>query len=103
MDRAHGEPRLSGIIDPYPALAMPFYDLAHAFSGWGADLSPETLLPAAEALGRWQLPDQRTLMEELLPVLYWQASACLSWHPEDFHRYPEAWHYWTNRLTEASG
>jgi hypothetical protein len=90
---------LNAVIDPYPIVGYPIYDLAFAFVSWPNGLEPEAILPAAQALrdaGRWQ-PNgdlRRTLWEEVLIALYMRMGTCMVHHPKDLPAYLAAWPRW---------
>jgi hypothetical protein len=90
---------LSAVLDPYPIVGYPVYDLAFAFVSWPNGLEPEAILPAAEALqdaGRWwpNGEPRRILWEEVLIALYLRLGTCLVHHPKDFPAYLAAWPRW---------
>jgi Ser/Thr protein kinase RdoA (MazF antagonist) len=90
---------LRAVLDPYPLVGYPVYDLAFAFVSWPNGLEPEAILSAAEALrdaGRWRPNGEprRILWEEVLIALYLRMGTCLVYHPKDFPAYLAAWPRW---------
>ncbi|HEV2125298.1 MAG TPA: phosphotransferase [Chloroflexota bacterium] len=90
---------LHAVLDPYPLVGYPIFDLAFAFVSWPNDLDLEAILPAAEALrasSRW-LPNgdpRRILCEEVLIALYKRMGTCMVHHPRDLPAYLAAWPRW---------
>jgi hypothetical protein len=90
---------LRAVLDPYPLVGYPIFDLAFAFVSWPNGLEPEAILPAAEALrasGRWQPNgDPRGILwEEVLIALYNRMGTCLVHHPRDLPAYLAGWSRW---------
>jgi hypothetical protein len=90
---------LNAVIDPYPLVGYPIYDLAFAFVSWPNGFDPEAILLAADALrgsGRWR-PNgepQQLLWEQVLIALYMRMATCLVHHPRDLPAYLAAWPRW---------
>lgn len=98
---------LAAVIDPRPVAGEPIWDLAAAFVSWPGDLTPETVLPAADALeraGRWRPQPEdrlRVLLEEVLIALYAWTGVCVRYLPDDVPHYVDAWNGWAGLLRSA--
>lgn len=89
---------LTGVIDPSPMIGPPLYDLVFAFCSSPDDLSPDTLLDAADAMPAGDsgpLP-RSLLIRETVIQLYYRIATCLRHHPDDLPAYLEAWAEWKN-------
>ncbi|QHW31507.1 phosphotransferase [Paenibacillus rhizovicinus] len=85
--------QLAGIIDPFPKIGRPLYDLLYAFCSSPDDLHLPILLQAVERAGLPPMHEQ-ALIEDMLMAMYFRMATCLTYHSEDISRYQEAWSEW---------
>jgi aminoglycoside phosphotransferase (APT) family kinase protein len=83
--------QLVGVIDPFPVIGEPIYDLVYAFCSTPDDLDLETIAPAVAVLPTWQSNKQTDLHQEVLLGLYLRIATCMCHHPTDLPQYLEAW------------
>jgi hypothetical protein len=95
------EEKLVGVIDPFPVIGEPIYDLVYAFCSTPDDLNMDTIAPAVALLHTWQPTDATQLYHEILLGLYLRLSKCLRHHPSDLPRYLAAWKQWNSELKVA--
>lgn len=91
------ENKLYGVIDPFPVLGDPIYDLIYAFCSTPEDLAKETIDEVVEK-SVFHNRARTILYEEIVIVLYCRLDACLRHHPEDLDVYLKAWRYWMDQI-----
>ncbi|HEK9099988.1 aminoglycoside phosphotransferase family protein [Bacillus pfraonensis] len=93
------EHTLYGVIDPYPVLGDPIYDLIYAFCSTPKELTRETIDEVVEK-SVFHNRAREALYEEVVIVLYCRLDTCLRHHPENLEAYLQAWRYWMNLIHE---
>ncbi|MCI0765443.1 aminoglycoside phosphotransferase family protein [Bacillus sp. TL12] len=91
------ENKLYGVIDPFPVLGDPIYDLIYAFCSTPEELTTEMVDEIVEK-SIFRNRAREVLYEEVAIVLYCRLDACVRHHPEDLDAYLKAWHYWMNQI-----
>jgi hypothetical protein len=94
--------RLIGVIDPFPAIGEPIFDLVYAFCSTPDDLTVETLESVAAMLPNWQPQHAAHLHQEVLLGLYARLARCLRHHPDDLPQYLDAWKLWKSEWAERT-
>ncbi|MEN1936579.1 aminoglycoside phosphotransferase family protein [Paenibacillus sp. 102] len=91
------ENKLYGVIDPFPVLGDPIYDLIYAFCSTPEELTRETIDEIVEK-SVFHTRVRKILYEEVVIALYCRLDACLRHHPEDLDVYLKAWCYWMDQI-----
>ncbi|WP_248928492.1 phosphotransferase [Paenibacillus hamazuiensis] len=89
------EGKLSGVIDPIPAIGRKRYDLLYAFCSSPDELTMPALIQTVSELETVEEIDRKVLIGDMLLALYSRLSTCLKYHPKDLIAYLQAWSYWT--------
>jgi len=90
------ENKLYGVIDPFPVLGDPLYDLIYAFCSTPEDLTKEAIGYVMEQCIFYK--EERELYEEIVIGLYLRIDTCIRHHPKDLEDYLGAWRYWMSEM-----
>ncbi|HFK1766105.1 aminoglycoside phosphotransferase [Bacillus wiedmannii] len=93
------ENELHGVIDPFPVLGDPLYDLIYAFCSTPEDITKETINYVMKQCVFHK--QERDLYEEIVIGLYLRIDTCLRHHPKDLEDYLVAWRYWMDEINPA--
>jgi len=85
-----------GVIDPYPVVGEPIFDLIYAYCSSPDQLDAETISAALDRCNP-ALLGVYDLNAEVLIGLYSRIATCLIHHPADLDEYMAAWKVWKAR------